>query len=354
MNLLHRRAFTLRALAAFLAATLLLVALAVFAVRSRNAATDTSETTGPLFVGLRNDLNAVSRISISTEGGADVILARQDDGSWIVESLDRYPADAREVKSLLMGLASLEFEQRLTANPEKHAAVGLTDNTATRVRLWTAPSSTNDSPTRVDLLLTSQQSDSRSKCIRLFGDDQVWRVRGDATAPTTSREFIDRELLVLPDDSLLGATYDGLEITRHVHAEDDHDADHHIQESPWEVTIHGPVIWTPENANKAKQFIVSFLARLDFEEVRAIPTDTDCPVRPSLEYFVHGAHLSITPISLDGATWIRISGTVDSATDQSTPDAIDWATFLAKIDGWEYKLPQWKSDALAALNSESH
>lgn len=104
--------------------TLLFVAAAVSTLDERaltvGAATDARE---PWWPGMLERVNDVARIEVRG-ADAEIDLAREG-GTWVVEQLHGFPADAEQVKALVMGLARATRVQVRTGLPERQQLLGL-------------------------------------------------------------------------------------------------------------------------------------------------------------------------------------------------------------------------------------
>ncbi|MDA0803552.1 MAG: DUF4340 domain-containing protein [Planctomycetota bacterium] len=362
---LSARGLTARSLVGLVAGAALLVVLAVYGFRSRTAMLRTQDGTGPVFPALGNAaaMNAIDRLEVD-DGIDTVVLARTADGGWVIASTGNYPADASAVKSALMGLASLEFDQRLTANPAKHGARSLeyprvpdptaasTDGsgtttesasggapprTGTRLRAFAG----GDQPVAAAIVGQSTYK-PRTQAIRLDGEDQVWRVKGSAEAKPDRSTWMERELIAIPSDSIQRIEFEGLEISRkappaapegaEAGAAPDTLSAPPASSADWDVVILGPVEWDASDANRAKGPLTSLLTRLEIDDIR-VATDIASCEPTVLHYSLSDGALDFTMWDEDGRTWMSLSG------DKAPTSAAEF----------QFRLPEWKANQIKNL-----
>lgn len=163
--------------------------MVVAAVLSQRPARDSVSEYGLHAPGLDADAQTVEAIEIRTAGGT-LRLARTGD-DWVAASKNDYPADADRVRRLVLGLARLQRLEKKTGDPDKLAALELTDvgepaSKAVQLTLLTA-----EDEKLVSVLVgrTDEfQSSGRSRYfVRNTGDPQSWLVEG--SLPPVLDEF---------------------------------------------------------------------------------------------------------------------------------------------------------------------
>src|SRR5689334_16360397 len=106
--------------AALAAVTALSLGLAGWALASRDVPVTATAQPEPMFAGLLDHLNEVATIKVSG-GGKDasaLTLQKGDQGRWLVADRGGYPADAKRVRELALGLANLRLVEAKTAKPD--------------------------------------------------------------------------------------------------------------------------------------------------------------------------------------------------------------------------------------------
>ncbi len=77
-----------------------------------------------LFPGLADKINDVARLEISSNDEHEVILQKQD-GQWLLESADNYPAIVDKIKNTVVSLAELKILATKTDNPKLYPELGV-------------------------------------------------------------------------------------------------------------------------------------------------------------------------------------------------------------------------------------
>ncbi|HYZ39568.1 MAG TPA: hypothetical protein VE687_02965, partial [Stellaceae bacterium] len=94
-----------RGLIPLVAATVVLVALAIFAVASSNRGVSRAASGRPAFPALAAKLDDVASVSIMHDGSSLSFV--RDGDSWLVSERGNYPANAAKVRQLMLTMADL-------------------------------------------------------------------------------------------------------------------------------------------------------------------------------------------------------------------------------------------------------
>jgi Domain of unknown function (DUF4340) len=92
---------------------------AVFAVLSQPTATTLQFVDEPAFPALRENPDAVAKISLSSSAGT-VTLVRETGDRWAALERNGYPVDRKRVRDLVVALADMRLIERKTAQPERY------------------------------------------------------------------------------------------------------------------------------------------------------------------------------------------------------------------------------------------
>lgn len=302
--------------------------------------------------GLNGQLAAVTRIELH-RGEESVELVREGD-AWTVASAGGYPARIEAVRGVVAGLSSLEIDEPLTAKRERHAELGLdwpdASNRALLVRLLDAKATALH-----EIVLGEERWEPKGQYVRRLAEDQTYRCRGGVTAETTARSFVDAELLTLDAAEVESVESDGLVLSRG-------------EGGAWKADLApGPVAdgaWPEEQRTAAIQSLPSWASRLELEDVRRRDREgaTWTPDSASTVRYVTSRATILVEGMRDGdALWVRLSalpkeappadtakdGAAKPATDAAPP--FDWGAWSARMANWEFRLPSWKSTALATI-----
>ena len=166
----------------------LVMAIAVFWVRSgHNDAPDAVIGTA-LFPTMKGSLDTVTKIEIASVD-KQVSLTRTSD-NWQVVEKDGYPADFAKLSDLLNGLADATLVERKSARPENYAALGvqaLTEPTTSSVRVKVDSAS---SP--YELIVGNAATGRAGMFVRRPDDAQVWLVDHLTKLSAAPTSWLDR------------------------------------------------------------------------------------------------------------------------------------------------------------------
>lgn len=107
----------------FSVVTIILIAIAFFIAESR--APQTTIEKEILFPELANKINDVTRVEVMSGGGNAVILQKTEDGKWVLQSADNYPAQFDKIKDTVVSLSELRILATKTDNPKLYSELGV-------------------------------------------------------------------------------------------------------------------------------------------------------------------------------------------------------------------------------------
>jgi hypothetical protein len=107
--------------------TAVAVALALWAGSTRGPTGETAGIGQPLIQGLTAAINDVTRLRVVEAGDKPAVTLVRDQDGWHVAERSDYPADVARVRETLIKLAEATLIEAKTANPERHAALGVED-----------------------------------------------------------------------------------------------------------------------------------------------------------------------------------------------------------------------------------
>lgn len=116
-----------RTLPILAAAVVVLGGLGLWLAQSRQGQTDVVSANQPLVEGLAGGLNEVSGLRIEGAGNALVVDLQRTDKGWVAANKGGFPADFSKVREYLLKLSESRLREAKTANPERHARLGVED-----------------------------------------------------------------------------------------------------------------------------------------------------------------------------------------------------------------------------------
>lgn len=284
-------------------------------------------------------------------GNATVRVERGADGAWVLASNEGYPVDAGLVKGLVVSLAALRADEPMTAKPERHAALGLawpdTDARARRVRLL--PADPGAAPV-ADIILGEERAPDFI-FVRVFDQPQTWRARGRVQLPDNALAWLDRSLLTLPEGEAQRATLRGLTLARGASAGLDGPP------PAWTPVAPPDAGWTPTQVQAAQLGLPSLARRLEFEGVRRARAGSAADPAYSPVFEARGATIGIAGHRESDGVWVQL--TITPKPDATPPAGVnpndspipDYAALAARVNGWEYRLPDWIAQTFDRMNA---
>ncbi|HSH70640.1 MAG TPA: DUF4340 domain-containing protein, partial [Deferrisomatales bacterium] len=178
------------------------VAIAVFQARHQGGNNPDEVRPQQLFPQL--DLAVVAAVQLE-HAGASLTLRRGEGDSWGVEQRAGYPVDGEKLRRLALGIAQLQARDRLTANPEQYATLGLAD--PPEGGIVTLQGADGNA---LAVLRLGQHKQAKSpggasgQFVRVDDDPAVYLVANAPAADTGPTTWVDRKLLDLAADQVIG------------------------------------------------------------------------------------------------------------------------------------------------------
>ncbi len=304
---------------------------------------------GLLLPDLKARLNDVTSVTIAS-GDESATLERRGE-RWTVADREGYAADTGKLRAGLLALADAARLEAKTANPERHAELGLAGDDSTRVVL-----TGEGVDTAVILGNVAQRS---YRYARLDGAEQTWLIDGNPELPAAAADWLVKDLLDVDADDVVSVTIthaDGEKIV--ISASDDVDAQYRVADIP-----DGRELRYASIVNA----VAGVLNGLSLEDVRAAGEgehDVETVFRSA-----DGLVVTARRHEIDGVSWFAFDAEAASAppadevaaeddggdapdapaaddSEDTVPAAERAATINAAVDGWLFRLPTYKRDQL--------
>lgn len=253
------------------------------------------------------------------QGDRCVRLERRQGDRWVLSDRGGHPADPAAVRSLLSGLAQLDREEAKTRRPDRHQELNLAwpdpEGRARLVRLQADPETAP-----VEVILGQERITPRLTYVRRRDQDQTWRCRGGVNADVDLQRWMRRDLLSLPAQEVLEAT------------------------------------WSPARTPADLQALREWPTRLEFDDVRPVTHGFQPDPARTMVFDLRGALLAVEGRDEGPETWFRLRveprpggspPTKDRA--QGDPWIPEWSDFARSTQGWEYRLPSWRRSQLERM-----
>jgi len=292
-------------------------------------------------------------------GNATVRLDRGADGSWVLVGNDGYPARGELVRAMLVSVAGLTVDDRMTAKRGRHGELGLAwpdpDGKARLVRFLSAEPG---KPPVAEIVLGEERFAPDAVFARLPGEDQTWRTLGRVQVPSDALAWLDRSMVSLPVGETTKVTFDGLAVSIPPAAAD---ATPGAPRPAWsaEVADDERANWSEAQIESARLGLPSYLERLEFDGVRKARPDAAKDPRWTLAFETKSASVTLRGHEETDGVWFTMSAlprpgfvAPPAPKYEGDPHVPDWAKLDAAWSGWEFRLPQWKADTLRRMRAK--
>ncbi len=334
------------------------VIAAIIGVMTRETANQAPFPRQPLFPGLEQQIDAVTKITVDTSQG-NFTVARDAKGGWMLPDRSGWPANFDVVRKALLALAKLHAIEQRTARTENHGALLLAAPDDKRASLTTRGGritalNAGEEPLAALILGKVQTPPSGTRAgiayVRKDGEAQTFLAQGDVNIPLQVSDWIDRVLFDISGARVQSVTLTppsdpAYDITRA-----DPDATFAITKTP-----KGKELVLPElPANIANAVVL-----LPLDDVTpADKIDFTSAFRATHKLF-DGMVLTSWTVLQDKVRWTRFEASFDPAVAEAAAKAglLDKHAGLLKADavqkqiaeittrtkGWAFKLPGMKA-----------
>ncbi len=186
------------------AATLVSIALAAWAVASRQLPVPQASLDRPLLPDLAAKVGEVAAIEVVHQDRT--LHVRREDGRWVLAEKADFPVDPAKVRQIVLGLAELRVIEAKTRNPQKFARLELEDPgkdaQSTLIRLRDEKGGTLAEVIVGKRKFSLYGPGKSGSYVRLAGDDQAWLADRPLDAWTDPLDWVDRNLVWLPRDEI--------------------------------------------------------------------------------------------------------------------------------------------------------
>lgn len=327
-------------------ATVVSVALAAYAVASRDVPV-TSRPAGVAFApGLIDQANAVRTIKITGPGKTTLTLTQGERG-WTLAEKAGYPAKASEAREIVLQLANLQLVEAKTAQPDRLPRLELEDPGADGaksrlVELLDAEGKPLASAV-VGKTRYSLYGGGRSGVyVRHPGDRQSWLAAGTLELPNDALDLVDMQIVDVPVADVAKVTL-GVGGQEVVLTKKDATAGSFVLETP---PVPEGRQFDPAKADEIGGMLAA-LSMQDVKPAKDVPTAPDAR-RSRVETF-DGLVIETTLSKMgegDAAeNWLTLRASV---TDPAKPAAKRAEELQARFDGWAYKVAPYLEDRLGA------
>ncbi|MCX7033616.1 MAG: DUF4340 domain-containing protein [Arenimonas sp.] len=142
-------------------------------------------------------VESVNRVEVLGAGAATLVLIEKSDGVWRMPDRDGWPANQREVGSALFRLGQAKRLEAKTADPKRHARLGVEDVAApdakgSQLRL------SGGGADPVQVTVGNNHPSLGGSYVRIGDDPQAWLLDEDIAPARSAPDWLDRRLLDVP------------------------------------------------------------------------------------------------------------------------------------------------------------
>ncbi len=332
-------------------ATAISLALAGWAIATRDKPMATTQASAPLFPGLLDRVNDVRTVRLITPGGK-LTIAAKDGGGWKLDEKGGYPVEPQQVRDLVLALANLQLVEAKTSDPDRLKRLELeepgVEGAKSRSIELDDQSGTALAAAVVGKPKPGLYGGGRGGIyVRRAGDDQAWLAAGEIELPADALSLLDQRVIDIPMEQVAAVTLQpaGAAPVR-LHRPDAKTATFTADAAPPD----GRAL----DASKVEQLAGS-LANLTMEDVRpaselTLPADA---AKARFETF-DGVAVDVIAARLgDGdaaENWLElaVAAAAPATGEPSSADAATTraATLGARTQGWAFKVAPYVADRL--------
>lgn len=172
----------------------LMVGAAILLNRLSQGAHTADLSSSPLIEGLA--VEAIDTIRITGEKGAESVTLSRKNDQFVVSDKDDYPADASKINQLLNQCLDVRTVEKITSNPDNHADLGVTEDTAQHVIAFL----NSEAAPIVTLVFSESNPETNTAHARLLSSNDVFSIQGAPWFNSRPTDYIDTSLVnVTPD-----------------------------------------------------------------------------------------------------------------------------------------------------------
>lgn len=317
-------------------ATIVSVLLAASLYASANRFSQGRVEGQPLVPELARHINNVTAIELA-QGDKSLTLERAGE-RWKVKQRDGYPANVEKARALVLQLSSAEVVERKTANKERYSLLELEDPKGKDAKARQVRILDDKGKPLADVVLGKSRYDAFGSgrggfYVRRPGEAQTWLASGEPKAPLDVKDWVQTSIFTTDSGKIARLTIehpgeDGLVI------EKSDDKDHKFK------------LATMPEGKKLKQGvtidqIAQGFSSIELDDLRKLDATPAGDKVSTLTLELQDGPRVTFRLRKDGdANWLSFSATGEGDAKKQA-DEIN-----AKGNGWEFKIPTWKADAI--------
>ena len=315
---------------------------------------------------LGDDLDRVTRMTVTGAGAQPVATLERSDAIWSVVERDGYPADVEKVRHTLIGLAEARIVEAKTANPEFYDRLGVEDVDSVDAGGVAVTLTGARSP--VNVIVGDSEGVSQTY-VREAEQAQSFLIDRDPQVGRNTTDWLATEILAIPGSRVARVT-----VT--------HPDDHVVSVSKADAgQINFDVEAIPPDRELQSAGVANVmgtvLSNLSLQDVEP-RGDTDVPVTVTEFLTFDGLAITAESLEREDEAWVAFrveyrapaepraeEPEPESATEQGTEagdeaagedDGVDVAAEAQELDqrlaGWRYRIARYQHDQMTRRMSD--
>lgn len=290
--------------------TLAALAAAIGLNHTRKPATELRSE--PLVPGLKDEVNAITKLSVIGAGNAPLVVLERKDGGWVVANRDGYPADSGKLREFVLKLADATVLEPKTASADRYPAIGVEDVGAAGAKGVRVEIDGPKTPVRL-IVGTFNGAGGGGTFVRRADEAQSFLASGTLTPEKNPTEWLSRDLADVPAAQIAEVTIDKAGKTLRVFKQDAAEENFRIADLP-----KGREPSSPAAANP----LASGLAGLRIDGARPVAAAAAPESAIKARYVAFdGRVVDVTAWSADGKHYAQFAASLDEARAQAHAEA---------------------------------
>lgn len=303
-----------------------------------------------LLPGLEARVNELDWLRVTAAGGVSVATLKRGEGGWTVSEAGGYAADWGSLQALLSGLAAARVAEAKTTNPQYYARLGVED--VAQADAGGVMLSFSESSGLPAVILGTTAQGRGGQYARVAESGQSVLLDRELSVPTERSAWLDRAIVDISEAEVVQIDIDhadGEQVVARKASADDSD-----------FTLLGVADGFEPKSNWTVNSLAGSLSALQLESVKS---DDGVDWTGSSRFRLltaDGIDLEVelaAPVEVPGGTteyWVRFSAGLYTTALGHTEDNIDAETasreraevINQRVEGWAYRLPQYKFNAM--------
>jgi hypothetical protein len=183
------------------AVTVMTTLAAVFTILSQPAVTTLRFVDQPAFPALRENPDAVGRITLTAPAGT-ITLVRETGDRWAALERYGYPVDRKRVRDLVVALADMRLIERKTAQPERYGRLQVEAPDAEKAQSQLVRLETPDGKVLAEAIIGKERyrltgTEPTGTYLRRPDEAQIWLASGGVQIEQKVARWLDGEIVQL-------------------------------------------------------------------------------------------------------------------------------------------------------------